>query len=247
VDVERVIQEQMWTSWVTAGSANGFVVDRSSVDVWATFSNGSASSSSVTLNIDDSTSGPLFPLFQATSDNTPPFWQDWAANPQHMSHGRRVPMDPPFPSFSETEEEKAQRIIRRQQERERWEIERLQRDVELKASQIQAAALLDSLLDEVQQASLQEEDWFLVMGSSGNVYRLRRGRIGNIDLVSPEGKILKTFCVHPGIHLPNADDLIAQKLHLETDEESLLKIANPHHVYHGQAPVIDIRKHLKAA
>jgi hypothetical protein len=144
----------------------------------------------------------------------------------------------------------AERYFREQREREqRRQREREQRyreqEVRLENARIESFALLDSILDDIQKKTFEEEDWFLVIGKSGRIYRLRRGRVGNIDLVSPDGRVLRSYCVHPNGSFPNGDDLVAQKLHLECDDDNLIEQANLHYEYNDKdAPVIDISTRL---
>lgn len=111
----------------------------------------------------------------------------------------------------------------------------------------EAEALLDMVLSDVQRKCFKKEDWFLVIGKSGKIYRIRRGRVGNIDLVSPEGRVLRTYCVHPKERLPNGDDLVTQMLYLENDDRLLTGMANVHRDYsrdEDAAPVINIADYL---
>ena|ERR1017187_5318447 len=57
-------------------------------------------------------------------------------------------------------------------------------------------------------------------------YRITQGWAGNVFLVDEQGKKIKKFCIHPTKSVPYADNLLAQKLLLEADEERFLSIAN---------------------
>ena len=57
-------------------------------------------------------------------------------------------------------------------------------------------------------------------------YRVTHGWAGNVFLVDAQGKKIKKFCIHSTKSVPYADNLLAQKLLLEADEERFLSIAN---------------------
>jgi hypothetical protein len=89
-----------------------------------------------------------------------------------------------------------------------------------------AEALLRSVLDEDQQRELQEKNHFHVVTRKGNVYQIRRGTHGNVKLIDPTSKKPKySYCIQPD-GVPAADAMAAQKLALEADEDSFLRIAN---------------------
>jgi len=87
-----------------------------------------------------------------------------------------------------------------------------------------ARELLLAHLDEQQRSELERENRFhLIVGE--RTYRVRRGRQGNIDLIE-QGRPTRRYCIHPAEFLPDYDNLLAQKLLLETDEQEFLRIAN---------------------
>ena len=90
-----------------------------------------------------------------------------------------------------------------------------------------ADALLKEWLSPEQRATLESYGHFEVRGShTGKCYRIRRGRIMNIDEVSKEGDLGPVWCFGPVGHLPLGDVMLAQKLALETDEQATLAVAN---------------------
>ncbi len=100
------------------------------------------------------------------------------------------------------------------------------------ASRRAEALLFEHLTDE------QIEEWkaskqFHVQTREGErVYRIKRGRAGNIVLVKDgdrEAERLASFCIHeyhPDGSVPLEDNVLAQKLLLEADEDEFLRIAN---------------------
>lgn len=125
----------------------------------------------------------------------------------------------------------------------RTEYERRRELVQVAESK--ARQLLYEFLDDTQKEMLEKYEYFLVLGKSGKLYRLRPGRVGNIDQIGLDGCVETRWCVHPDTKLPSCDDLVAQLLHLRTDDEKLLRVANrmePRAVDAG--PVIDIDSNL---
>lgn len=88
-----------------------------------------------------------------------------------------------------------------------------------------AEALLLSGLSLEQAESLRKYQYFLVSSKDGKrLYRISYGIAGNIHLIE-KGRPVAQYCIHP-VGVPTEDVMLAQKLMLETDEESFLRIAN---------------------
>jgi hypothetical protein len=90
-----------------------------------------------------------------------------------------------------------------------------------------AEALLLEHLDEAQRAEWTEKDSFTVYTAGGDRrWVIRRGLAGNVYLMEPR---MQRFCIHeyhPDGRVPLADNVLAQKLLLEADEQRFLEIAN---------------------
>lgn len=105
------------------------------------------------------------------------------------------------------------------------------------ASQRRANELLLTMLDEAQAEQWRTERAFTIETADGaRRYRIRRGVAGNIMLVkdgdreAPAGGWLRRFCFHayhPDGQIPVEDHVLAQKLFIESDEASFLRLANP--------------------
>lgn len=86
----------------------------------------------------------------------------------------------------------------------------------------------------VENLSLRQRDeyhrngWFVVFGRNRMRYRIRKGTIGNIDVVNPAGDVVHRLCAHIAEQVPDADNMLAQKLLLEHDDESFHRMANVH-------------------
>lgn len=88
-------------------------------------------------------------------------------------------------------------------------------------SQARAKALLWSYLSNQQRDQLFLLNYFVVKGSrSGKVYRIANAFQGNI--IREDGH---TYCLVPEEPMPQWDQLLAQKLMIETQEQRFLKLA----------------------
>jgi len=108
-----------------------------------------------------------------------------------------------------------------------------------------ADRLLESILNEAQREHLREKKWFLVRGKSGTLYRVRRGRAGNVDQLDAEGKVVDRFCAHPTMYVPDGDTMAGQKLMLETDDVAFQRLANSNGPgYRDQVPAEEVARFL---
>lgn len=102
--------------------------------------------------------------------------------------------------------------------------------VEQAAARARAEILLKESLSDAQRAELAKSHAFhletVQPDGSRKRYRIRRGRSGNVDQVDAQGKVLRSFCIHPIMPVPDADTMLAQKLLLEADEATFLSVAN---------------------
>ena len=95
------------------------------------------------------------------------------------------------------------------------------------AARKRAAELLLAHLDKDQQESLKRERKFIVHSRDRQrVYVVHHGRAGNVQLLNKAGVPIAKYCIHPVMECPDEDTMLAQKLMIETDEESFLRIAN---------------------
>jgi hypothetical protein len=88
--------------------------------------------------------------------------------------------------------------------------------------------LLKSWLSPQQRKDYEQHNYFAVQGSdTGTHYRLVRERSYNIlELDAAGAPTGQKFCVVPAQSVAMGDQLLAQKIWLETDEKRTLKIAN---------------------
>lgn len=85
-----------------------------------------------------------------------------------------------------------------------------------------ARDLLLSCLTEAQRQMLDARGQFLVASSRGRVFSIGNARMHNVHLLGPQQERLEEWCVTvvEAEQVPVADILLAQKLHLETDEDA---------------------------
>lgn len=57
-------------------------------------------------------------------------------------------------------------------------------------------------------------------------YRITFKFAGNVFLVDEQGRAVAQYCIHAREPIPIADNMLAQKLMLEADEEQFLRVAN---------------------
>jgi len=127
------------------------------------------------------------------------------------------------------------RAIQHQLEQEAREHERRsqlawqQRVREERRAKRRALTLLLRQLDRRQRDMFRAHGYFYVTGGgSGVTYRIRCAKIGNIDVLTPDGNVAHHLCAHPAGDLPVYDFLVGQMLQLQdaTTERSFLRKAN---------------------
>lgn len=158
--------------------------------------------------------------------NTDIMWHLW-----HSTTGSIVVERPRrYVAPAETPQEWAAREARREQfqreQRERMAAQAKQRD---EAAE-RARALLVGVLSEAQRQMFEAHRWIVVKGRSGRLYRVRRGSVGNVDVLDNTGNVLHRLCAHPHIWTPDEDVMLAQLLHLQHDDDAFCRVANLHPV-----------------
>src|SRR6266545_7835497 len=87
-------------------------------------------------------------------------------------------------------------------------------------ARLRAEALLLAWLSPGQRAQYRARGWFEVTTAAGHRYRVRRGGIVRLD---PRGS---AYCIEAVSAVPVADEMLANKLLLETDERRFLATAH---------------------
>lgn len=94
-----------------------------------------------------------------------------------------------------------------------------------------ALATLLRFIAPYQRAELRTHGYFHVRGgATGCTYRIRRGRVANIDVLDGAGAVVRRLCAHPALDVPDSDTMLAQALHLQSaaNEEQFVRTANVH-------------------
>jgi hypothetical protein len=112
---------------------------------------------------------------------------------------------------------------------ERVQVEEVARD----AAARKAETVLLAFLSEEQRATFRRDKYFdVVTAPLGRRYRLHLGWAGNIAQVDSRGREISRFCIHPRdgreFRVPDAENLLSQKLMLEFEEQEFLRTANRH-------------------
>lgn len=91
-----------------------------------------------------------------------------------------------------------------------------------------AEELLLAILTEEQRRTYRAHRYVVVEGRSGRRYRVRRCRVGNVDVVDRRGMIESRLCCHPAVWCPDQDTMAAQLLHIQHNEDDFVRRANYH-------------------
>ncbi len=134
------------------------------------------------------------------------------------------------PKIIKTAEEIAHEAAQRERRRQ-IRLRQNQRLLRFKqAANVRARGLLMQMLNSEQRAELDDKNHFhLTVHSrdgSMKVYRIDYGFAGNVKLLGADGKPVRSYCIHSDSRLPYEDQMLAQKLMLESDEKKFLRIAN---------------------
>lgn len=123
----------------------------------------------------------------------------------------------------------AAEVTARHQENERKRIE----------AEARAEKLLLENLDLKQRLDYEKSKSFVVHGQAGWRFRIRAGRMGNVDAIDKTGRVKHRLCAHPNVMLPNCDTMLAQKLLLEDNQDAFIRIANKHAVINPETQVLE--------
>ena len=92
--------------------------------------------------------------------------------------------------------------------------------VRRRRARLRAEALLWAWLSPAQRGQYRRRGWFEVTAPSGRRYRILRGGVVRVD---PRGS---GYCIEATSPVPVADEMLANKLLLETDERRFLATAH---------------------
>lgn len=110
--------------------------------------------------------------------------------------------------------------------RKREEKLRIEREKQAKERERKAYLFLMLCLNNFQKQQFEKNNYFDLEVVGGRKYRINKGQCRNIQELDKDGKKIRTLCFHPKDNLHDYDAMAIQKLALEADEESALKVAN---------------------
>jgi hypothetical protein len=138
-----------------------------------------------------------------------------------------------YESWRQSHTERAEARTR-EREHARARMAVIERDTQ--AASIKAEDLLMACLSPQQAVDHIDLGWFDVVSSRDRRFRIYTrtpadphhypGQAGNVVLLDRRGRPEARYCVHPPGGLPDADAWLAQKLALEADEDSMMRVAN---------------------
>jgi hypothetical protein len=127
-------------------------------------------------------------------------------------------------------EASAEQVADAQRRQEAYRDHQLRVQVERNAANDRAEKLLLKVLSPKQREELKAKNFFTLETLSKNgerrIYRINRGRSGNVEQVDATGRRIKRLCAHPAEAVPDADTMLGQKFMLETAEDDFLRVAN---------------------
>lgn len=171
-----------------------------------------------------------------------PIWTTWSESTCTSTSGSTVW----FTWVGETESSNRPRP-HNSEEVNRWREEAAAHIKNSEKLRLEAEARAEKLLVEnlslQQRLQYEKEKMFVVNGKSGYRYRIRKGRVANVDMIDRSGKIEHRLCAHPSDAVPDYDTMLAQKLLLEDDEQRFIAVANKHSAAHLHTPVLPSLMH----
>lgn len=205
-----------WVTWVSSATSTTSTTYADNVWYqWVGSSTGTSSSITITV-----------------SDNV---WSTWQDMPQPngrcplSGHIRPEGIDPAF-VYDWSERDWVAREVYNERQIAREAAANAKREAEQReraAAEAKADELLLSLLDAPARERYLAEGVVEVRVESGRLYELRKGWAGNVAELDPHTrKRTRRFCIHPRQSMPVADNLVAQMLMLQSDEDEFHRIAN---------------------
>lgn len=202
------VNKAVWARWNTA-STTGWVDD----DPWGNWVN---ATTTVTSN--------------STTAINHRAWARWITEDQagraHRDARYRAQYQqlPPEQKAAE-DKRKADYAAARKIEDDRREAERKVRVSLIEGARVKADKLLMSVLNDEQKEELKTKNYFHCKSKQGNRYRIYRGTHGNVKRLNDAGKEIEALCIQPD-NVPAEDAMLAQKFHIEFNEEQFRTTAN---------------------
>lgn len=195
--------QDVWHAWTTSASCG------TATNVWQSWTE---------------TSSPLCGTY---SNSAPTIWLRW--NTASAASGCTTEIRTPCYAYHpapETEEQKTARLALEAQRQAEFAAAEKKRREEQEEADRRAEKILREHLDTNQRKEYKANAAFHVVTADGKRYRLKKGWAGNVEEIDAAGKAIARYCIHPRESVPHDDNLLAQKLLLETDEREFRRIAN---------------------
>lgn len=209
----KIWQDRVARAWMTSGTSSTSATTINLGNSWHIQTAGTSSATTGWYDIADNCTTAANVAWHSTG------WQD-CDHATMKKYGR----------VRETPEQAADRAAKAELARQAAVIEAAKVKIFTDTAKARARKLLFSMLNADQQKELDEKNHFhLTVHSrdgSMRVYRIETGYAGNVKLLGVDGQPVKRYCIHADYRLPHEDQMLAQKLLLETNEPEFLRIAN---------------------
>jgi hypothetical protein len=107
--------------------------------------------------------------------------------------------------------------------------DRRRRQSESERAELKAQQLLFQQLNMKQRLNWSKRGFFDVKVRD-KMYRINRGRVGNVEQIDNDGNVLIRLCCHTvSLDIPDSDNAMAQLLMLRFREQEFLSMANVHY------------------
>lgn len=208
------VHREVRPTWISVPSTTSQItivtMNNDRTNVWYTIP--SSATISTTEWIIPST--PIWETWNNISTTSTIIWDGW--NRQQYTRGTGMSQ-----AEVRLHQERAEEDYHRVEEhRAAIRLRRMEQEKVQEKARVKAEALLHEYLSEEQIKELEETGGFVVLGSLGTPYTIRRGYQGN---VRRDGY---RYCAHGPHDIPVPDHMLMQKLAIETDEEAFLAVAN---------------------
>lgn len=153
-------------------------------------------------------------------------WDSWSVNVKQPKSFKPKKLTPEQIEKARKAQEEQDRKAQERREREAKERKERERLAEL--ARERAMALLLEMLHRSQVKELRNRGSFITMSNKGTLYEVAFGRQHNVFELDNKQRRIAEYCITNGgpEWIPDADVMLAQKLMIETDEDSLRRIAN---------------------
>lgn len=83
-----------------------------------------------------------------------------------------------------------------------------------------------SHLDDQQKADFEQANHIYLTGSAGGHFEIVLGRAHNIFAVDENKRRVTCYCAHVTDPIPDEDNMLAQMLHIRSNEREFIRFAN---------------------